>query len=78
MLYYAHLLSTYFSPLNVFSYLTFRAVGAAATSFLLSLIIGPWIIRKLKSYKIAQIQRTDGPKTHLAKNGTTTMFYKKK
>jgi len=73
MLYYAHLLSTYFSPLNVFSYLTFRAVGAAATSFLLSLIIGPWIIRKLKSYKIAQIQRTDGPKTHLAKNGTTTM-----
>ncbi|HBA60437.1 MAG TPA: phospho-N-acetylmuramoyl-pentapeptide-transferase [Elusimicrobia bacterium] len=73
MLYYAHLFRDLFSPLNVFQYITFRAGGAVMTSFLLSLLIGPWLIAKLRSYKIGQVQRTDGPKTHLAKQGTTTM-----
>jgi len=73
MLYYAHFLKDFFTPLNVFQYITFRAGGAVITSFLLSLIFGPYIIKELRAYKIGQIQRTDGPKTHLAKNGTTTM-----
>jgi phospho-N-acetylmuramoyl-pentapeptide-transferase len=73
MLYYAHYLKDYFSPLNVFQYITFRTGGAIITSFLLSLIFGPWLIAKLRSYKIGQVQRTDGPQTHLAKHGTTTM-----
>lgn len=73
MLYYLHEFRDFFSPLNVFQYITFRAGGAVVTSFLLSLAFGPWLIRKLKSYKIAQVQRTDGPQTHLAKQGTTTM-----
>lgn len=73
MLYYAHYLSDLFSPLNVFQYITFRAGGAVITSFLLSLAIGPWLIAKLRTYKIGQVQRTDGPQTHLAKQGTTTM-----
>ncbi|MDP2865601.1 MAG: phospho-N-acetylmuramoyl-pentapeptide-transferase [Elusimicrobiota bacterium] len=73
MLYYAHYLKDLFSPLNVFQYITFRAGGAVMTSFLLSLLFGPWLIAKLRSYKIGQVQRTDGPQTHLAKQGTTTM-----
>lgn len=73
MLYYAHLYRDLFSPLNVFQYISFRAGGAVITSFLLSLLFGPWLIAKLRSYKIGQVQRTDGPQTHLAKNGTTTM-----
>lgn len=73
MLYYAHYLKDFYSPLNVFQYITFRAGGALITSFLLSLLAGPWLIAKLRTYKIGQVQRTDGPQTHLAKHGTTTM-----
>ncbi len=73
MLYYVHYLREFFSPLNVFQYLTFRTGGAVMTSFLLSLAIGPWLITKLRSYKIGQVQRTDGPQSHLSKQGTTTM-----
>jgi phospho-N-acetylmuramoyl-pentapeptide-transferase len=73
MLYYGYHLKDFFSPLNVLQYITFRAGGAVFTSFILSLLIGPWLIAKLRTYKIGQIQRTDGPQTHLAKQGTTTM-----
>ena len=73
MLYYAHHLKDLFSPLNVLQYITFRAAGAVITSFALSLLLGPWLIAKLRSHKISQIQRTDGPKSHLSKEGTTTM-----
>jgi phospho-N-acetylmuramoyl-pentapeptide-transferase len=73
MLYYAYHLKDLFSPLNVLQYITFRAGGAIFTSFLLSLLIGPWLIAKLRTYKIGQVQRTDGPKSHLSKQGTTTM-----
>ena len=41
MLYYLSLLSEQFGPLNVFQYVTFRTVGAAITSFLLCLWMGP-------------------------------------
>ena len=73
MLYYAHYFKDLFSPLNVFQYITFRVGGAMMTAFLLSLLIGPGLIAKLRSFKIGQIQRTDGPKSHLSKEGTTTM-----
>ena len=73
MLYYLYLLKDYYSPLNIFQYLTFRISGAIITSFILAMLIGPYLIRKLKSYKIQQIQRKDGPATHLSKEGTTTM-----
>jgi len=73
MLYYAHYLKEFFSPLNVFQYITFRTGGAIMTSFLLSLAMGPAIIAKLRQFKIGQIQRTDGPSTHISKEGTTTM-----
>jgi phospho-N-acetylmuramoyl-pentapeptide-transferase len=62
-----------FSTLNIFSYITFRTGGAMITAFLLILLCGPFIIRKLSSLKIGQTQRGDGPKSHISKNGTPTM-----
>jgi len=58
---------------NVFGYLTLRAVLAAATSLLIGLACGPYVIRKLAQMKIGQSVRTSGPQTHLSKSGTPTM-----
>lgn len=66
-------LHVYFSPLNVFQYITFRAGGAIITSLLVSFILGPMLIRRLRQLKIGQTVRSDGPQTHLSKAGTPTM-----
>ena len=66
-------LSNWISALNVFQYTTFRAVMAALTALAFSLLLGPWVIRRLTALKVGQSVRTDGPQTHLAKNGTPTM-----
>ncbi len=58
---------------NVFSYLTLRAVLAAATAMLIGLAAGPWVIRRLAALKIGQAVRQDGPQSHLTKAGTPTM-----
>ncbi len=58
---------------NVFQYLTLRAVLAAATSMLIGLAAGPWVIRRLAALKIGQAVRQDGPQSHLTKTGTPTM-----
>ncbi|MDH5211087.1 MAG: phospho-N-acetylmuramoyl-pentapeptide-transferase [Betaproteobacteria bacterium] len=58
---------------NVFNYITLRAVLACLTALAISLILGPYVIRKLTAYKIGQSVRDDGPKTHLTKAGTPTM-----
>jgi len=73
MLYYLSLLKHDIGFLNIFSYITFRAGGAIFTAILIILFIGPAAIRKLQSYKIQQLQRTDGPASHLSKHGTPTM-----
>ncbi len=46
---------------------------AALTALVFSLLLGPWTIRKLTALKVGQAVRTDGPQTHLIKNGTPTM-----
>jgi phospho-N-acetylmuramoyl-pentapeptide-transferase len=73
MLYYL----TTFKPLsgffNLFSYITFRAAMAAITSLLLSLIAGPSLIETLRKRKVGQMVRTDGPQSHMGKQGTPTM-----
>lgn len=61
------------SPLNVFRYITVRAGGALITGLALSIFLGPALIRYLRSHKIGQSQRKDGPSTHLSKEGTPTM-----
>ncbi|WP_010259219.1 phospho-N-acetylmuramoyl-pentapeptide-transferase [Treponema primitia] len=63
----------YFTPFNVFQYLTFRSAYAALTTLLLCFIFGPRIIESLRKLKIGQSIRDDGPATHLKKDGTPTM-----
>jgi len=63
----------YFSPLNVFRYLTFRSAYAAVTALLIAFLFGPRIIEALHRMKFGQSVRSDGPKSHLAKSGTPTM-----
>ena len=58
---------------NVFNYITLRSVLACLTALAFSLILGPYVIRKLTAYKIGQSVRDDGPKSHLTKVGTPTM-----
>jgi phospho-N-acetylmuramoyl-pentapeptide-transferase len=62
-----------FSPFNVFRYLTFRTFSAILTSLVISLLIGPWCIRKLKEMQISQYIREEGPQSHYSKAGTPTM-----
>ena len=66
-------LHEWFSPLNVFRYITFRTSLAVVTAMLASLILGPWIIRRLKVLHMTQQIRDDGPKAHMGKAGTPTM-----
>jgi len=66
-------LHEFFIVFNVFRYVTFRTGGAIFTSFLISLLAGPWVVRKLKQYQIQQQIRPDGPQTHLSKAETPTM-----
>ena len=63
----------YFTPLNVFSYLTFRGAYAALTTLLICFLFGGKIIEALRKLKIGQSVRSDGPATHLVKTGTPTM-----
>ncbi len=61
------------SGFSVFQYLTFRTILSALTALAVSLLVGPWMIRRLSFYQIGQPIREDGPATHLAKAGTPTM-----
>ena len=63
----------YFSAFNIFQYITFRAAYAAVTALFISFLFGPKIIRSLKKFKLGQMVRSDGPKSHLHKTGTPTM-----
>ncbi|MEQ1638111.1 MAG: phospho-N-acetylmuramoyl-pentapeptide-transferase [Methylococcales bacterium] len=73
LVYLADYLMTFGSGFRVFQYLTFRAILGALTALLISLMIGPWMIRKLTRQKIGQMVRTDGPESHYNKKGTPTM-----
>lgn len=59
--------------LNVFNYITLRAVMATLTALIISFVVGPTMIKKLTKYKVGQAVREDGPQTHLIKAGTPTM-----
>ena len=66
-------LSQFIGGFSVFQYLTFRIMVSVVTALILSLLIGPWVIRRLGKYQIGQTVRDDGPQSHLAKAGTPTM-----
>jgi phospho-N-acetylmuramoyl-pentapeptide-transferase len=61
------------NALNVFRYITFRTAGASVTALALCLVLGPWMIRRLREFQIGQVIRQEGPQTHRAKAGTPTM-----
>ncbi len=60
-------------PFRIFRYLTFRTAFASGTALLIALLIGPWVIGKLREFQIGQFIRDDGPQSHLKKSGTPTM-----
>ena len=59
--------------LRFFRYTSTRILAAAITSLLISFLIGPWFIERLKQLQIGQQVRDDGPETHKKKQGTPTM-----
>ncbi|MDD3345863.1 MAG: phospho-N-acetylmuramoyl-pentapeptide-transferase [Candidatus Omnitrophica bacterium] len=70
-------LSDFISAFNVFRYITFRAAMAALTAFLISLVLGPLVIRKLKEHKLGEkINKADSARLddlHRHKQDTPTM-----
>ena len=63
----------FFHPFRIFRYLTFRTVFASLTALLIGLLIGPYVIQKLREFQIGQYIREEGPKSHQKKSGTPTM-----
>jgi phospho-N-acetylmuramoyl-pentapeptide-transferase len=61
------------SVLNVTRYITVRTAAASLSALLISLVLGPWLIRRLRDFQIGQVIRVDGPQTHRPKAGTPTM-----
>jgi phospho-N-acetylmuramoyl-pentapeptide-transferase len=63
----------YFKLFRVFRYLTFRCVFASLTALLIGLLIGPFVIERLREFQIGQYIREEGPQSHQKKGGTPTM-----
>src|ERR1051325_6721694 len=64
---------TWLSWLNVVRFTSTRIIAATMTALLLSFLLSPWFIRRLKASQIGQVVRDDGPQTHFSKRGTPTM-----
>jgi phospho-N-acetylmuramoyl-pentapeptide-transferase len=63
----------YFRPFRIFRYLTFRTAFATLTALLIGLVVGPYVIQKLREFQIGQYIREGGPQAHQKKAGTPTM-----
>jgi phospho-N-acetylmuramoyl-pentapeptide-transferase len=63
----------YFRPFRIFRYLTFRTAFATLTALLIGLVVGPYVIQKLREFQIGQYIREEGPQAHQKKAGTPTM-----
>jgi phospho-N-acetylmuramoyl-pentapeptide-transferase len=71
-----HLLISFYPQVSVFNvtrYITFRTAAASMTALVISLVLGPWLIRRLRDFQIGQVIRQEGPESHRAKAGTPTM-----
>jgi phospho-N-acetylmuramoyl-pentapeptide-transferase len=60
-------------PLRLFGYITFRTAFASLTALAIALLVGPWLINRLREFQIGQYIRQEGPKSHQTKAGTPTM-----
>ncbi|NOZ00536.1 MAG: phospho-N-acetylmuramoyl-pentapeptide-transferase [Deltaproteobacteria bacterium] len=63
----------HFTSLNVVRYVSFRIMAAFITSLVICLVLYPWFIRALQKRAVGQHIRSDGPQSHLSKEGTPTM-----
>ena len=66
-------LTLYVNFFGVFQYLTFRTLVSFVTALLMSMFLGPMIIRRFQKAQIGEIIRNDGPTSHHSKAGTPTM-----
>jgi phospho-N-acetylmuramoyl-pentapeptide-transferase len=67
-------LARYHSAFNVFRYITFRAAMATVTALLISFVVGPWLIARLRLRQRGEDTiREDTPERHRSKAGTPTM-----
>jgi phospho-N-acetylmuramoyl-pentapeptide-transferase len=73
LLWLSEYLTAYASGFQVFQYLTFRGILGVMTALAISLMVGPYMIRRLNYHQIGQAVREDGPESHLSKSGTPTM-----
>src|SRR4030065_1420915 len=62
-----------YSPFNIFRYITFRTALSVITALIITFLMAPWLIERLKKRSLTQQVRDDGPQTHLSKTGTPTM-----
>ncbi|MGK2963575.1 MAG: phospho-N-acetylmuramoyl-pentapeptide-transferase [Gemmatimonadaceae bacterium] len=62
-----------FGFLRIFNYISFRAAGAAVTALLVSFVVGPMIIRRLRRMRLHQVIREGTPDSHQEKRRTPTM-----
>jgi phospho-N-acetylmuramoyl-pentapeptide-transferase len=69
----AEYLTQFYSGFNLFQYLTMRTILGVLTALIISLLVGPGMIRYLSRYNIGQNVRDDGPQSHFSKAGTPTM-----
>jgi phospho-N-acetylmuramoyl-pentapeptide-transferase len=63
----------YIPVFRIFRYVTFRCVFASLTALLIGLLIGPFVIDRLRQFQIGQYIREEGPQSHQKKGGTPTM-----
>lgn len=66
------------SPLRLFTYISFRSIMGAATALFLGMILAPILIRRLRAFKLAQVFRNQQEvgklaELHAGKKGTPTM-----
>lgn len=73
LIWLSEFLQNYFHAFHVVQYITFRSIMAVLTALLIALWVGPVMIRRLTQYKVGQVVRDDGPKSHYSKAGTPTM-----
>ncbi|WP_045858148.1 phospho-N-acetylmuramoyl-pentapeptide-transferase [Teredinibacter purpureus] len=69
----ADVLQEFISGFGMFRYLTLRGILGVMTALGISMLMGPWVIKKLNHLQIGQAIRDDGPQSHLSKSGTPTM-----
>ncbi len=73
LLYLTEWLTQFDSGFSVFQYLTLRTILGVLTALIISLLLGPMMIRRLSFHQIGQTVRDDGPQSHSVKAGTPTM-----